>query len=227
MLASIDICLKTYILVGMSNTATKLHSAVHVKRDPDATRQALLNAAFEEMHAQGFRSASLDHILAKTGVTKGALYHHFPNKQALGYAVVDEIILPRAIEMWAVLRDESRNPIDAMVELLDQHRNMNEPEMLRNGCPVNNLVQEMAGIDEGFRVRLASIQSKWIRVIEDAMQRGLRTGQVRNDIDPSQVATLLVAGFEGSASLAKCAQDNKVFINCMQSMIDFVETLRA
>ena len=32
----------------------------------------------------------LDDVVAATGLTKGALYHHFPNKQALGYAVVDE-----------------------------------------------------------------------------------------------------------------------------------------
>jgi hypothetical protein len=104
---------------------------------------------------------------------------------------------------------------------------MHEPELLRNGCPVNNLVQEMAGIDEGFRQRLSGIQTKWMRVIEDALVRGKQSGQVKNDVDAPQVAMLIVAGFEGSASLAKCAQDGKVFTDCMQSMIGFVETLRA
>jgi len=56
-------------------------------RDPQATRQALLLAAFEEIHEQGFRAASLDRILERAGCTKGALYHHFENKTALGYAV--------------------------------------------------------------------------------------------------------------------------------------------
>ncbi len=69
----------------MSTSAPKLRSDAHAKRDPDATRQALLLAAFEEMHCQGFRSSSLDNILAKTGVTKGALYHHFPS--------MDEVVI--------------------------------------------------------------------------------------------------------------------------------------
>jgi AcrR family transcriptional regulator len=43
-----------------------------------------LKAAFKEMHRSGFRSADLDAISAKAGVTKGALYYHFDDKEALG-----------------------------------------------------------------------------------------------------------------------------------------------
>jgi AcrR family transcriptional regulator len=62
------------------------------------TRDKLLKAAFEEIYRRGFQAASLDTILAKAGVTKGALYHHFPDKGALGYAVVRGFLLQR----WSV-----------------------------------------------------------------------------------------------------------------------------
>jgi hypothetical protein len=42
------------------------------KRNPDQTRHTLLQAAFEEIHQQGFQAASLETILATAGVTKGA-----------------------------------------------------------------------------------------------------------------------------------------------------------
>ena len=61
-------------------------------RDAERTRELLLQAAFQEMCRSGFRSADLDAMLAAAGVTKGALYYHFDNKKALGYAVVDEVI---------------------------------------------------------------------------------------------------------------------------------------
>ena len=63
-------------------------------RDPQRTRERLLQAASREIYRSGFQSASLDTILASAGVTKGALYYHFKNKQALGYAVVEEVISP-------------------------------------------------------------------------------------------------------------------------------------
>jgi len=65
--------------------------------EPD-TRSKILFAAYKEIHLHGFQAASLNNILAHTGVTKGALYHHFPNKTELGYAVIDEVHkLPRKV----------------------------------------------------------------------------------------------------------------------------------
>ena len=61
-------------------------------RDPARTRERLLRAAFQEMHRSGFRGADMNAILAAARVTKGALYHHFDSKEALGYAVVDEVL---------------------------------------------------------------------------------------------------------------------------------------
>jgi TetR/AcrR family transcriptional regulator, transcriptional repressor for nem operon len=66
----------------------------------------LLKAAFKEMHRSGFRSADLDAILTKAGVTKGALYYHFDDKEALGYAVVDEVIASIMREKWVLCRTQ-------------------------------------------------------------------------------------------------------------------------
>ena len=52
-------------------------------RDPERTREDLLQAAFREVHRSGFQSAGIDTILAATNVTKGALYYHFDSKEAL------------------------------------------------------------------------------------------------------------------------------------------------
>src|SRR5438477_616209 len=51
------------------------------------TRRAILNAAFEEIYANGFHASSIDAILARTELTKGALFHQFASKLELGYAV--------------------------------------------------------------------------------------------------------------------------------------------
>ena len=70
------------------------------KREPDITRQKILEAAYEEIHRCGFQAASMNDILRKAGVTKGALYHHFSGKKDLGYAVLEEIIGVRLYEQW-------------------------------------------------------------------------------------------------------------------------------
>ena len=53
-------------------------------RDPERTRERLLQAESREIYRSGFQSAGLSTILASAGVTKGALYYYFKSKQALG-----------------------------------------------------------------------------------------------------------------------------------------------
>jgi AcrR family transcriptional regulator len=53
------------------------------KLPKDIRVEALLNAAVEEFLQKGFDGASMDAIARRAGVSKGGLYHHFPNKEAL------------------------------------------------------------------------------------------------------------------------------------------------
>src|SRR5229473_8656514 len=84
-------------------------------RDPQRTRQRLLQAAFQEVYRSGFQGAGLDTILASTGVTKGALYHHFGSKEALGYAIVEEIIAPDNRGQWLRPLQNCEDPIDVLI----------------------------------------------------------------------------------------------------------------
>src|SRR5688572_25732929 len=97
----------------MAKTTVKRRS-----REPAVTRDKLLKAAFEEIYRRGFQAASLDAILAKAGVTKGALYHHFPDKASLGYAVVDEVVKGLLLERWGVLEPPTGDPVTALQRIL-------------------------------------------------------------------------------------------------------------
>ena len=89
-----------------------------VAKMPDRTRQRLLEAAFAEIHRNGFQAASIAQILADTGLTKGALYHHFPDKKALGLAVVDEMVRPALAAMMFTPLADTRQPLAALQTLL-------------------------------------------------------------------------------------------------------------
>src|SRR5215475_11578771 len=112
-----DICSQPCILVGMS-APTSRKADGRTARDPARTREAMLEAAFEEMHRSGFRGSSLDAILARSGVTKGAMYHHFADKEALGHAVLDDVIATIMREKWQLPLQQAENPIDALIAII-------------------------------------------------------------------------------------------------------------
>jgi AcrR family transcriptional regulator len=203
-----------------------LPDAEHRHRDPQATRQALLLAAFEEIHEQGFRAASLDRILERAGVTKGALYHHFRNKTALGYAVLDEVILPEAAQWGARFEDPTVDVLDEMRRFVSEETEHVLARGLMNGCPINNLVQEMSPVDEGFRLRLVRLQDEWRSALERALKRAQKEGAVRDDVDPRAIALMLVASYEGCQSIGKCTRDPALYRLCMDGIIATVDALR-
>jgi len=69
------------------------------------TRQALLNAAAEEIARQGFDQANINTISTKAGFAKGTIYNYFPTKQALLTALIDDIAQEHFEYMQAAIHD--------------------------------------------------------------------------------------------------------------------------
>lgn len=193
-------------------------------RNPQRTREVLLRVAAQEIHKSGFRGADLETILAKAGLTKGALYHHFANKEELGYAVVEEIIAAIGREKWSRPLRQADDPIDALIGIVQSTPLVRDS--VARGCPVINLVQEMSPLDEGFRKRLAELFTQTIAQISTALREGQRRGMVRGDRDPQETASFVFAAYEGYLSLAKGAQDPRFLQSGIESIVRYLEGLR-
>jgi len=213
----------TYIPVGMSHK----HSYRRKRglRDPQYTRERLLQAAFREVYRSGFQSAGIDTILAATGVTKGALYYHFDSKEALGYAIVEEIIAKVVDDSWLRHLRGNGQPIDILIGIV--RRTSVRPEDVKGGCPLLNLTLEMSPLDERFRKRLERIIHAWQEGVATILRKGQAQGTVRRDLNPDETASFLLAMYEGYVSLAKNAQDPKVWSIGIKNIVGWLRSLRA
>lgn len=196
------------------------------KAKPAQTRTHLLAAAAEEMRQNGFRAASLDHILTQAGVTKGALYHHFRNKLELGYAVLEEVFRVQLLENWAHALEDASDPIDGLIQQVRQLAETATAESLQHGCPLNNLAQEMAGVEEGFRVRIERVFGDWRGLIASALEKGKSDGTVRVNLDSDKSALFITAVIEGSVGAAKNARDPAVLKSCFEGLEHYLLALR-
>ncbi len=197
-----------------------------VKRDPVKTRESLLEAAYEAIHEGGFQSVSIDAILKQTGVTKGAMYHHFPNKHSLGYAIIDEIIVPQLHKEWIEPIIGQDDPVQALEAALQHTAETMTLDEIRVGCPLNNLTQEMSTIDEGFRTRLQHACDEWHIALTTAIEHGKKCETVKSDIDSEATARFIIASMEGCIGLAKNAQSMDVLLQCGQGILSYLQTLK-
>jgi TetR/AcrR family transcriptional repressor of nem operon len=208
----------------MSAVRKRSRRRLATSRNPERTRRLLLQAAFQEMYRSGYRSADLDAILAAAGVTKGALYYHFDDKEALGYAVVDEVIASSVQQKWVQPLRNAKNPIDALVRIV-QSESLKREDVQR-GCPLLNLSQEMSGLDEGFRRRTAKLFKDWHDAIAEALREGQKRRVVRSDIDANETATFLIAAYEGYVVLTKNSQDARMMQSGQRRVSGHIESLR-
>jgi len=201
-------------------------NVTRIERNPDLTRQRILDAAFMEIYRNGFQGMRLDDVLLVTGLTKGALYHHFPNKRALGYAVVDEVILPTIEAMWLQPVKNAADPLQGLITVIEQLPDNKPAEVIQYGCPVNNLAQEMSPLDEGFRQRLDYIFRLWHDVTEQALERARQQGRIRDDVNCDETATFILAAVEGCIGIAKNAQSKERLRSCNRGLVGYLRSLQ-
>lgn len=196
-------------------------------RDGEATRSRLLAAAFAIIHEHGFQGLRIDDLLAEVGLTKGAFYHHFPSKTALGLAVIDEILATMADLTWrdTLLRHE--DPIAGIAASLEFAVTMLSDRCTRLGCPLHNLSQEMSPLDPAFRERLTAIFERNIASISDALRRGQDNGLIRDDVDAEAAAVFILAAADGAIALAKSTNSQRALESATGELRRYLETLRA
>jgi AcrR family transcriptional regulator len=201
-------------------------NAKHV-REPEDTRRKILQAAFEEFHKNGFQGGSLNRIVDAAGTTKGALFHHFSGKNDLGYSVIDEVVRPHMRTRWLELLTNSIDPVTDLKRAMKTFAHTDvEKGGIVHGCPLNNLAQEMSPLDEEFRKRIENIYIEWRECLEAAFTRGIKSGKIRKDINPRNVAALVVAALEGMIGAAKNAQSAEPLKQAGAAFFDYLDSLK-
>jgi len=168
-----------------------------------ATRSDILTRAMELIYKQGFQSTSIDDILATTQVTKGAFYYHFKNKEEMGIALIEEAM---HTEIWPGIQSSlssSSNFRDNIYKMMDKLLFKHPFMTVEHGCPAVNLIQEMAPLNEAFRLALKKSLNKWERAIEAEIIRGQETGQLARSHDAKQIALHIITLYHGVRNMGK------------------------
>lgn len=198
-----------------------------MSKAPEATRQRILEAAFVEFYKNGFQGGSLNHIVEMAGATKGALFHHFTGKQDLGYAVVDDIIGPLLLERWLDPLTGATDPITVLQDAFRRWvRTDIESSAWLQGCPLNNLAQEMSPLDPQFHARINRLYDSWRERIADALVRGIEVGTVKHGTAPGKVAALIVAAQMGIWGTGKSSQGEEAMVQATEGLCEYLDSLR-
>ncbi len=187
-------------------------------RSSEKTRAHILQTAFGLIFFRGFQGVSVDDIVAETGLTKGAFYHHFPTKLELGYAIADEVIRELILNRWIRPLEKYENPVQGIILQLKKVIDETPDANVELGCPLNNLTQEMSTVDPVFREKLQADLSLWLNEIEGVLRRGRDDGFLKEHVAPRQLAVFVVTLHEGMYAMGKTLKDKNVWYSLYDSL---------
>jgi len=196
-------------------------------RDLQRTRGEILQAAFMEIYTNGFQGVSVDKIISRTGLTKGAFFHQFSSKLELGYALVDEVLRDLIKTRWLDPLSEFDDPLDGVISQMNKLIGKAPEANLKCGCPLNNLVQEMTSVDDKFAQKLSAVMDYWIDGIEAELKRGISSGRIKDSIKTRDAATYIVMFHEGMYGFLKAQPEHKVFLSLFKIFKQQLDTYRA
>lgn len=189
------------------------------------TRNNILQKAFELIYAKGYQATSIDEIIATTKVTKGAFFYHFKNKDEMGLAVINEVMLAQSNDKSFADLAQSSHPVKDIYGLI-KHLLMEHPFMqAKYGCPAANLTQEMSPINDDFSEALSTLVKQWQNAIEKSITAGKKAGKIKLSTNATQVAYFVMSGYWGIRNFGKLYGDSKCYTPYLKELKQYLENL--
>lgn len=176
------------------------------------SRQVLIETMSELMWERGYADTSPREVRNRSGVGQGSMYHHFPTKRDLALAALERNVtdlLPAASEL--------DGPGDPMARI---EAYLMRPRDALKGCKVGRMTQDpqvredpvlLAPVARAF----AQVHVSWVKVLREA----IAAGELRDDLDPEQLAHTLMAVLQGGYVLAIAQQDPAPFQDALSGAL--------
>ena len=177
---------------------TRKPSVKRTKEEAEQTRQALLDAAMTVFHQRGVARASLDQIACAAGLTRGALYWHFKNKEHLFEALCERHLAVMHEEMHHMLENDSPQAWDTLVQThIGFLQRLAEDETFRQFFAILHLKCEETSDMEGITVILRNYRYLWHRQTIQALRMGQRHGRLPATLQVEKACVLQISAFLG------------------------------
>lgn len=174
-------------------------------------RDRILDAAHDLVLQHGFNATTVDAVLERSGASKGAFFHHFPTKAALGHALVDRYARADAAvldEHMATAEARADDPARQVVELLRAlEETAGEMAPDQPGCLFVSFIYEQVPETAGTHALILESIELWRERILDKLARAGAARALGPDVDLPALADQVFTTFEGAFILARATGD--------------------
>ncbi len=161
----------------------------------EVTRRKILDAAVDVFDEVGYTVAGWGTIVERTGMTKGALYHHFDAKEPLAAAIIEE----GSETLLATFRNGCGSGSPALENII--HGSFAVVKMLSSD-KMARAAEQLAAALNGFNEAASGFYAKCVAELAAEAGRAITEGDIRGDLDPDVVSRSIVGAMFGTRMLS-------------------------
>jgi TetR/AcrR family transcriptional repressor of nem operon len=170
-------------------------------RKGEQTRQEIIRKSAPIFNQRGYDGAALSDLMKATGLEKGGIYRHFDSKEQLA-AEAFEYAWKVAIDTRFEGTQEISNSVDRLKQIVRNFRDRRSG-LVPGGCPLLNTAIDSDDGNLELRGKARRALNSWLDRLRSIAEEGKRRGEIRSEIDSSELATLIVTTLEGSLMVSR------------------------
>lgn len=161
----------------------------------EKTKERLVEEALELFVRRGYHGTTIDNIVRKVGLTKGAFYSHFPSKSSLLLEIIERY---KTNSLGELIRISTINPGTAL-EKLHQIISFNARFALQNEnlCVFLTFLTTELKTDDDFEHALKAVYRQYTEYIAGLIRAGISQGLLNEELDPELAAITFIALHDG------------------------------
>jgi len=196
-----------------------------VPKDGTATKERILDAAERLVIENGFAATSLDAVIAESGTSKGAFFHHFASKLALAQTLVDRYAAADVAHLnHAVAQAEAatEDPVERVIAFLRVFEDgADELMAAQSSCLYVSILTERQLAQAGTSEQIAKAVVAWRTTLSRMLREALGTCPGAPAIDTDALADHVFVTFEGAFILSRSMNDT----HCMHAQLTVLRQL--
>lgn len=201
-------------------------------KDPSKNgRERILESTLDLVLRQGFAATTVDQILERTGLTKGAFFYHFKSKDELAPALMKrwvDLDLALLADVRSRAEKLSNDPLQQVLLMIGLVAEMFDGyQDTPPGCLITAFLYQEGALDEETRALAVRSFTSWRDVIAEKLRAAAAKRKPGLDFDFDSIADMFTAVLEGGFSMAKTYANPKPVAEQLRNYRLFVELLFA
>lgn len=190
-----------------------------------SARDKLLNAALTVIRTKGYEATTVDDLCAAAGVTKGAFFHHFASKEALGVAAANHWSELTGAFFAAAPYHGHADPLDRVLGYIDFRRDLLKGELPEFTCLVGTMVQEIYDSNPPIRDACSASVRDHAAKVEADIAAALKQRGMRPTWTAKSLALHTQAVLQGAFILAKATGGPEIAAESVDHLRRYIEFL--